>query len=272
MTNKSIQRSSKAFLGGSLKGLSKKELKACIKDLRNSRDNKINIIASQFAEIQALKKRLAIQEETINAKKKDNDLCIVGEVGSDKDVSDLISMFTHHTFADMVMQNAQDKLLHDYYQPASHTQLRRKAIRDLKAKVKKITFLEKPGVTIVTWTDGTTTKVTVQPGDKFSKEEGFARCLVKKDLGNKPFYNDVIRDIVAEKEMAPGSSNIKMPSTTVKKPSIKPAIVSKKSVAPKKPIIPETKKPVSVTKKTKPVSANTAKPAVHHVQAQPHKN
>ncbi len=202
MTNKSIQRSSKAFLGGSLKGLSKKELKACIKDLRNSRDNKINIIASQFAEIQALKKRLAIQEETINAKKKDNDLCIVGEVGSDKDVSDLISMFTHHTFADMVMQNAQDKLLHDYYQSASHTQLRRKAIRDLKAKVKKITFLEKPGVTIVTWTDGTTTKVTVQPGDKFSKEEGFARCLVKKDLGNKPFYNDVIRDIVAEKEFS----------------------------------------------------------------------
>lgn len=45
--------------------------------------------------------------------------------------------------------------------------------------------------TIVYWKDGTKTVVKCQPCDEYSKEVGFAMCIIKKICGNKGNYNDL---------------------------------------------------------------------------------
>ena len=78
----------------------------------------------------------------------------------------------------------------------SNTKLRKHYAKELEDSIKKISFYENPGVTVVKWADGTSTKVTVQPGDTFTKENGLVECLVKKSLGNEAFFSDILRDAV----------------------------------------------------------------------------
>lgn len=47
--------------------------------------------------------------------------------------------------------------------------------------------------TIVFWNDDTKTVVKAQDGEKYDKEKGLAMCIVKKALGNKGNYYDVIK-------------------------------------------------------------------------------
>lgn len=47
------------------------------------------------------------------------------------------------------------------------------------------------GVFTVVWTDGTHTKITIQPGDTWDDEKALAMCFVKKLMGNKGNFNDI---------------------------------------------------------------------------------
>ena len=47
--------------------------------------------------------------------------------------------------------------------------------------------------TIVLWNDGTKTVVKCQDGDTFDKEKGIALCFMKKSLGNKSNFNNMIK-------------------------------------------------------------------------------
>ena len=65
--------------------------------------------------------------------------------------------------------------------------------------VKKVIF-NKPA-TIVIWADGTKTVVKCQKDkngkyEKYDKEKGLALCYMKKALGNKYDYYDVVKNII----------------------------------------------------------------------------
>ena len=47
--------------------------------------------------------------------------------------------------------------------------------------------------TIVLWNDGTKTVVKCQDGDTFDQEKGIALCFMKKSLGNKSNFNNIIK-------------------------------------------------------------------------------
>ena len=61
-------------------------------------------------------------------------------------------------------------------------------------KIKNVIF-NNPA-TIVYWEDGTKTvvKCQTQTGDTYSKETGLAMCFVKKVLGNKGNFNEVLKE------------------------------------------------------------------------------
>ena len=52
--------------------------------------------------------------------------------------------------------------------------------------------------TIVFWNDDTKTVVKAQDGEKYDEEKGLAMCIVKKALGNKGNYYDVIKRWIDE--------------------------------------------------------------------------
>lgn len=52
--------------------------------------------------------------------------------------------------------------------------------------------------TIVLWNDGTKTVVKCQDGDTFDKEKGIALCFMKKSLGNKSNFNNIIKKYLEE--------------------------------------------------------------------------
>ena len=54
-------------------------------------------------------------------------------------------------------------------------------------------FNEKKGVTVVKWSDGTITKVTLQNDDVWDEEKGIALCYMKKMCGNNSSFNEVFR-------------------------------------------------------------------------------
>lgn len=52
--------------------------------------------------------------------------------------------------------------------------------------------------TIVLWEDGTKTVVKCQDGDTFDQEKGIALCFMKKSLGNKSNFNNMIKKYLEE--------------------------------------------------------------------------
>lgn len=52
--------------------------------------------------------------------------------------------------------------------------------------------------TIVYWTDGTKTVVKCDERDTYSREAGLALCYMKKALGNKGNFNEVLKRWVSE--------------------------------------------------------------------------
>lgn len=62
-----------------------------------------------------------------------------------------------------------------------------------KLKLVNVWFNEKKGVTVVKWSDGTITKVTLQNDDVWDREKGIALCYMKKMCGNNSSFNEVFR-------------------------------------------------------------------------------
>lgn len=62
--------------------------------------------------------------------------------------------------------------------------------------IKKVIF--NGPATIILWTDGTKTVVKCKEGDPYSKEAGFALCLLKKMAGND--FHKVLRFACEDKE------------------------------------------------------------------------
>ena len=58
--------------------------------------------------------------------------------------------------------------------------------------------------TIVLWGDDTKTVVKCAENDWYDQEKGIALCFMKKALGNKGKFNDILRECL---EMAKGSWN-----------------------------------------------------------------
>lgn len=52
--------------------------------------------------------------------------------------------------------------------------------------------------TIVIWKDGSKTVVTCQKGDKYDPEKGLALCFMKKALGNKGNFNNILKTELSE--------------------------------------------------------------------------
>ena len=62
-----------------------------------------------------------------------------------------------------------------------------------KLKLVNVWFNEKKGVTVVKWSDGTITKVTLQNDDVWDEEKAIALCYMKKMCGNNSSFNEVFR-------------------------------------------------------------------------------
>lgn len=58
-------------------------------------------------------------------------------------------------------------------------------------EVKKVIF-NNPA-TIVIWTDGVKTVVKCQKGDTFDREKGIALCFMKRAMGNKGDFNNILK-------------------------------------------------------------------------------
>lgn len=67
---------------------------------------------------------------------------------------------------------------------------------DALPPIKKVIFNEP--ATIVLWGDSTKTVVKCQEGDVYDPEKGLYACIVKKVLGNKSNFNNVINKLMAE--------------------------------------------------------------------------
>lgn len=63
----------------------------------------------------------------------------------------------------------------------------------IRFEIKCVLSNREKGVFTVKWTDGTVTMVTCQPGDEWDDEKALAMCFMKKALGNKGAFNDVMR-------------------------------------------------------------------------------
>lgn len=73
-----------------------------------------------------------------------------------------------------------------------------KFLKDLRvtSDIKKVIF--NGPATIILWDDGTKTVVKCKEGDPYSKEAGFALCLLKKLSGNN--FHKVLRNACNDKE------------------------------------------------------------------------
>ena len=215
---------------GSLKGLNKRQLKeivrrliADVKNYEDESDAQLNIRseledslrvaqednARQEHIIDTLIKRVVMSiDEEKDAPGKKEIGCRCGQCDSCNDSDD-----DNEAELDEMVQALGNIMMElgtldeDGELRLSNTKLRKHYAKELEDSIKKISFYENPGVTVVKWADGTSTKVTVQPGDTFTKENGLVECLVKKSLGNEAFFSDILRDTVkkfdvpAEKEL-----------------------------------------------------------------------
>ena len=59
--------------------------------------------------------------------------------------------------------------------------------------IKNVFFNEKEGVTVVLWDDGTKTILHCAQGEQFDREKGLALAYMKRYLGNKSNFNNVIK-------------------------------------------------------------------------------
>ena len=71
-------------------------------------------------------------------------------------------------------------------------------IKYVSYDIKKVHF-NNPA-TVVMWEDGTKTVVKCQPGDEYDAEKGLAMCFMKKILGNKSNFNNVLNKYIEEYE------------------------------------------------------------------------
>lgn len=67
-----------------------------------------------------------------------------------------------------------------------------------KFQYKKVIF--HPPATIVYWEDGTKTVVKCQKDEDYDPEKGLALCFMKRALGNKGNYNNIIRKEIKEED------------------------------------------------------------------------
>ena len=75
-------------------------------------------------------------------------------------------------------------------------------------EIKCVQSNRKKGVFTVKWTDGTVTMVTCQPGDEWDDEKALAMCFMKKALGNKGAFNDVMRDTLDKMAVIPEKKEV----------------------------------------------------------------
>lgn len=54
-------------------------------------------------------------------------------------------------------------------------------------------FNPEKGTTVVKWSTGDKTMVRTQQGEKFDAEKGMALCYMKKALGNKSSFNEMLK-------------------------------------------------------------------------------
>lgn len=82
--------------------------------------------------------------------------------------------------------------------PYSNLPIFLKFLKDLRvtSDIKKVIF--NGPATIILWDDGTKTVVKCKEGDPYSKEAGFALCLLKKLSGND--FHKVLRNACDNKE------------------------------------------------------------------------
>lgn len=74
---------------------------------------------------------------------------------------------------------------------ASAQDIIRAICRPINMEYKKVIF-NNPA-TIVIWQDGTKTVVSCQKGDEYDPEKGLALCFMKKALGNKGNFNNILK-------------------------------------------------------------------------------
>ena len=75
-------------------------------------------------------------------------------------------------------------------------------------EIKCVLSNREKGVFTVKWTDGTVTMVTCQPGDDWDDEKALAMCFMKKALGNKGAFNDVMREALDKMTIIPEKKKI----------------------------------------------------------------
>ena len=61
------------------------------------------------------------------------------------------------------------------------------------SNIDRVWFNPVKGTTVVRWIDGSKTMVRCQKGDTFDKEKGLALCYMKKTLGNKGNFNEILK-------------------------------------------------------------------------------
>ena len=75
-------------------------------------------------------------------------------------------------------------------------------------EIKCVLSNREKGVFTVKWADGTVTMVTCQPGDDWDDEKALAMCFMKKALGNKGAFNDVMRDALKKMTVIPEKKKV----------------------------------------------------------------
>lgn len=59
--------------------------------------------------------------------------------------------------------------------------------------IDRVWFNPVKGTTVVRWVDGSKTMVRCQKGETFDKEKGLALCYMKRTLGNKSSFNEILK-------------------------------------------------------------------------------
>lgn len=99
--------------------------------------------------------------------------------------------------------NENEEESEDDEKDMSYGELKREIEDELKEAIKEVHFNMEKKSTTIAWTDGTYTSVKAQGEDVFTKEAGFITCVIKKLFGNKPFFNDIVRNMVDSARVTP---------------------------------------------------------------------
>lgn len=78
-----------------------------------------------------------------------------------------------------------------------------------------------PPMTIAIWSDGTKTMARCEDEDTYSKELGFALCVMKKKYGNKKVRAMFDKYVYAKGKKNGNSEVIKKPTVKVKRPKFR---------------------------------------------------